>query len=159
MEFSWPGRSQNTVPPSTLPLSVGRHHYNYSNVWFTNYKTEKNVWALGNDNMGPKKAQKTALSCSTVCIVQVSSSESGDRWNIQWNMTPILMLNGLLTTPLSMRCCTAQDYPHSGSSLKYRRNLFPQYLCDSLILLSSSRCSEADGEVVTNALCSPISTL
>ena len=30
----------------------------------------------------------------------------GDRWNIQWNMNPILMLNGLLTTPLSMRCCT-----------------------------------------------------
>ena len=70
--FRGPAAARTRAPPSTLPLSVGRHHYNYSNVWFTNYKTEKCVWcALGDDYMGPKKAQKTASWCSSV---QVSSS-------------------------------------------------------------------------------------
>ena len=45
--FRGPAAARTRGPPSTLPLSVGRHYYNYSNVWFTNYKTEKNVWALG----------------------------------------------------------------------------------------------------------------
>ena len=71
MEFSWRGRSQNTGPAlhTAALCAVGRHQYNYSNVWFTNYKTEKCVWcALGNDYMGPKKAHKTALPCSSVHV-------------------------------------------------------------------------------------------
>ena len=87
-------------PPSTLPLSVGRHQYNYSNVWFTNYKTEKNVWAL--ITWVPRRPRRPPCHAA-VCRCHL---RPGDRWNIQWNMNPILMLNGMLTTPLSMRCCT-----------------------------------------------------
>ena len=101
--FRGPAAARTRGPPSTLPLSVGRHHYNYSNVWFTNYKTEKNVWALGNDITWVPRRSRRPPRHAAVCRCH---PRPGDRWNIQWNMTPILMLNGLLTTPLSMRCCT-----------------------------------------------------
>ena len=51
----------------------------------------------------PRRLPCNAAVCSAVCKCH---PPPGDRWNIQWNMNPILMLNGMLTTPLSMRCCT-----------------------------------------------------
>ena len=102
--FRGAAAARTRAPPSTLPLSVGRHQYNYSNVWFTNYKTEKCVgtgqWLHGSQE-GPE--DRLVMQQCAVCKCH---PPPGDRWNIQWNMNPILMLNGLLTTPLSMRCCT-----------------------------------------------------